>query len=76
MDGEEGAVSVELANAIVASGFLGRPVDLPLDEALYDKVLADLRAGKSGAALSPQRGKRRIVTAGIPAPKGFREETF
>ncbi len=58
MDGEEGAMSVELANAIVASGYLGRPVDLPLDEALYDQVLADLRAGESGAALTPQRPKK------------------
>jgi predicted dehydrogenase len=57
MDGEEGAMSVELANAILASGYLGKPVTLPLDEALYDGVLADLRAGKSGAALSPQKRK-------------------
>jgi predicted dehydrogenase len=55
MEGEEGALSLELANAIIASGYLGRPVDLPLDEALYDGVLAGLRAGKSGEALSPQK---------------------
>jgi len=59
MDGEEGAQSVELANAIIASGFSGRPVTLPLDAGMYDKVLAELRAGKSGAALTPQRGKRK-----------------
>jgi predicted dehydrogenase len=59
MDGEEGAMSVELANAIIASGFLGRPVDLPVDEGLYDHVLAELRAGKSGAALSPQKRKKK-----------------
>lgn len=58
MDGKEGAASVELANAVIASGYLGRPVQLPLDEALYDKVLAELRAGKSGAALSPQKRKK------------------
>ena len=55
MDGDEGALSLELANAIIASGYLGRPVDLPLDEGLYDRVLADLRAGKSGAAVSTQK---------------------
>lgn len=58
MDGEEGTMSVELANAIIASGFLGRPVELPVDEAMYDHVLAELRAGKSGAALSPQKRKK------------------
>ena len=59
MNGEEGAMSVELANAVVASGYLGKPVTLPLDEALYDHVLADLRAGKSGAALAPQKRKNK-----------------
>lgn len=59
MDGEEGALSVELANAVVASGFLGRPVALPLDGKLYDDVLARLRAGESGAAMTPQRGRRK-----------------
>jgi predicted dehydrogenase len=60
MDGEEGALSVELANAVIASGFLGRPVKLPLDGKLYDDVLARLRAGESGAAMTPQRGKNKV----------------
>jgi predicted dehydrogenase len=60
MDGEEGALSVELANAVIASGFLGRPVELPLDAGLYELVLAQLRAGESGAALSPQRGRKSV----------------
>ena len=63
MDGEEGALSLELGNAIIASGFLGEPVDLPLDEALYDGVLARLRSGESGAALSRQRGKKKPKTS-------------
>ncbi|MCD6404257.1 MAG: Gfo/Idh/MocA family oxidoreductase [Planctomycetes bacterium] len=51
MDGREGVKSIELANAIIASGYLGSPVELPLDAGVYDGVLADLRAGKTGCAI-------------------------
>lgn len=42
--GEEGINSVELANAMVFSTRLGKPVDLPLDGAAYERVLKRLIA--------------------------------
>lgn len=51
MDGTHALEPLELANAVVASGYLGRPVNLPLDPKMYDSVLADLRAGKTGHAI-------------------------
>lgn len=53
MDGTEGVRSLELANAIIASGYLGRPVNIPLDAELYKGILANLTAGKTGAAILP-----------------------
>jgi hypothetical protein len=35
----EGIHSVELANAMLYSGFTGRPVNLPMDAAAYEAVL-------------------------------------
>lgn len=45
-DGREGRMSLELANAITYSSLTERPVDLPLDRAAYDELLADLRVGR------------------------------
>jgi predicted dehydrogenase len=42
---EEGLHSLTLGNAIMLSSFLGRPVDLPLDAALYASKLQDLIEG-------------------------------
>ncbi len=51
MDGRDGILSLELANALMASGFLGKPVRLPLEPAEYDHVLAQLRSGNTGRAI-------------------------
>jgi hypothetical protein len=40
----EGIKSVTLGNAIMMSSFLGRPVDLPLDEDAYEARLQELIA--------------------------------
>ena len=45
IDGREGSMSLELANAIILSSFTDRPVTLPLDRAAYSELLADLRTG-------------------------------
>lgn len=45
-NGREGAMSLELANAIIQSSFEERTLTLPLDRAAYAALLADLQAGK------------------------------
>ncbi len=44
---EEGIRSVELANAMLYSSLLGRPVELPLDGAAYEAKLQELIAGST-----------------------------
>ncbi len=44
---EEGIHSVELANAMLYSSLMGRPVDLPLDSAAYEAELMRLIAGST-----------------------------
>lgn len=44
-DGRDGLRSLELANAIVLSSQLERPVSLPLDRSAYASLLAERRAG-------------------------------
>jgi len=64
---EEGIKSVELANAMLYSSLMGRPVDLPLDGAAYEEELKRLiaestfkkeaaaaEAGASGPALAAE----------------------
>lgn len=46
---EEGIHSVELANAMLYSSMMGRPVDLPLDSAAYAAELMRLIAGSTFA---------------------------
>lgn len=48
IDGRQGTMSLELANAITLSSFTERPVDLPLDRAAYHELLLDLREGVTG----------------------------
>ena len=43
VDGAEGSMSLELANAITLSSRQERPVGLPLDRRAYTELLADLR---------------------------------
>ena len=43
VDGIEGRMSLELANAIIFSSYSGRAVTLPIDRAAYSELLADLR---------------------------------
>jgi predicted dehydrogenase len=45
--GQEGRNSLELANAIVLSSRRGKVVELPLDRAEYDELLAELQAGET-----------------------------
>jgi hypothetical protein len=42
-DGQDGLLSLELANALLLSGYTGRPVDLPLDRVEYDRFLEEKR---------------------------------
>ena len=42
---EDGVRALELSNAIHLSGWLGRPVSLPLDEALFNRLLRERIAG-------------------------------
>lgn len=46
-DGAAARDSLELANALTLSSSLGRAVDLPIDRAAYDALLADLRARRA-----------------------------
>ncbi len=41
--GDEGLLAVELINAIILSSKTGKPVDLPVDRAAYDRQLAKLK---------------------------------
>jgi predicted dehydrogenase len=43
VDGREGLMSLELANAIILSSHTGQPVTLPVDRAAYSALLAGLR---------------------------------
>lgn len=44
--GDQGMHAVEWANAMIMSSIEKREVNLPIDRARYDELLADLRAGK------------------------------
>jgi predicted dehydrogenase len=44
-DGEEGRLSLELANALIYSSHTGQAVSLPLDRAAYGALLSELRSG-------------------------------
>jgi predicted dehydrogenase len=46
----EGVRSLELGNAMLMSGLLDRPVDLPMDHEAYDRLLSDLCGGRAGPA--------------------------
>ncbi len=48
-DGVAARDSLELANAVTLSSHLGQAVNLPIDRAAYDTLLAELRAGKGAA---------------------------
>ena len=41
-NGEEGLDSVELANAMLMSGLLNRPIDIPTDREAFDRLLQEL----------------------------------
>lgn len=66
--GEEGRKSLELANAITLSHFLGREVELPLDREAYDHLLAFLQRRAKGRRIERVRyappGSRRPETKG------------
>lgn len=51
--GEEGLWSLEFANALVMSSYTGKPVDLPLDAAAYDRLLKKLQTAGKAAAHRP-----------------------
>lgn len=44
--GEDATLSVDLANAMLLSGYEHRPVSLPSDRMAFDRVLKSLQAGK------------------------------
>jgi predicted dehydrogenase len=62
----EGIHSVELANAMIYSSIIGKPVDLPLSAAAYEKVLKKLIAGS--------KYKKRVVkpVGPVDMSKSFR----
>jgi UDP-N-acetyl-2-amino-2-deoxyglucuronate dehydrogenase len=48
--GEEGLWSLEFANALLLSSYTGKPVELPLDPGVYDRLMKKLKkAGKQAA---------------------------
>jgi predicted dehydrogenase len=47
IDGREGLMSLELANAMILSSHVERAISLPLDRAAYAKLLDDLREGRT-----------------------------
>jgi predicted dehydrogenase len=53
--GEEGLRAVELINAMIMSGKQNRPVDLPVDRAAYDALLADLQRTSHVKAAAPEQ---------------------
>jgi len=54
--GEEGLRAVELINGLIMSGKQRRPVDVPVDRAAYDALLADLqRSSRSKTRAREQR---------------------
>jgi predicted dehydrogenase len=54
--GEEGLRAVELINGLIMSGKQHRPVDVPVDRAAYDALLADLQ--RSSHAKAPSHEQR------------------
>lgn len=48
--GAEGIWAVELINALIMAGKTGKPVDLPVNRARYERLLASLRASSTGKA--------------------------
>jgi hypothetical protein len=53
--GEEGLRAVELINAMIMSGKQNRPVDLPVDRAAYDALLADLQRTSHVKTAAPEQ---------------------
>jgi hypothetical protein len=53
---EEGIHSVELANAMLYSSLMGRPIDLPLDGAAYEVELKRLIANSTFAKETTDSG--------------------
>lgn len=51
--GEEGLWSLEFTNALVMSSYTGKPVDLPLNAAAYDRLMKKLQAAGPAAAHRP-----------------------
>lgn len=62
----EGVRSVELANAMLYSSLMGRPVNLPLDGRAYERLLKKLIAGSSGKKTS-----RKIAPAAYDVSGSF-----
>ena len=48
-DGRDGLHALELANALLLSGYTGRPASLPLDRSAYDAFLREKQAATQGA---------------------------
>lgn len=60
----EGIHGVELACAMLYSGFTGKPVDLPLDPAAYERHLEKLiREAKANPIVRKPRGKKKRVAS-------------
>ncbi len=54
--GEEGLNAVELIDAVILSSHIGRPVDIPVDRAAYDKLIAELqRTSRAKESVREQR---------------------
>lgn len=54
--GADGLLSLELANAVVYSSLLGRPVDLPMDGAAWEARLGELAAASKFKKPAPKAG--------------------
>lgn len=54
--GEDGRRALELANAMLLSGFRDHSVDVPVDRRAYEALLAELRAKAAAGELKKRRG--------------------
>jgi predicted dehydrogenase len=56
--GEEGRKSLEVASAIIMSGLMRKPVDLPLDVEKYEAFMRKLTKGKDPRTMARKKGKK------------------
>ena len=69
--GIEGIRSVELGNAMLMSGLSGKPVQLPLDGAAYERLLKKLIRDSAAKPKKETKAKRKKTAAASDFAKSF-----